>query len=110
MRWAKCHITILAILERKQNRTVALSTSRTAVGRPLVPNVFRLNNRHRHFLSARTIHLFADDPLHLMQNAQAQWQVAIHTGGQLTNKASTHKQLLVDTLSISWCLTQRFCE
>src|SRR5207245_7416080 len=100
----------LAVLEAKEHWTVALNASRSTSSRTFFPDVLRLQHWHRDLLSTRTVHLFAHNLLDLLQDALTQWQVAIYPSCQLTNKASPHEQFLVDAFSISWRLTQRFCE
>src|SRR6266516_4741488 len=101
----KHHLALSAILETEQHRTIALNACGTTINWRHFPELFWLNNRHYHFLSADAIHLLTHDMRDFLDDAIAQRQKAIDAGSQLTDKASTCQEFRVAALRVAWSLT-----
>ena len=65
-----------------------------------LPQLGRLHHGHRDFDGAGAVHLFPDDILDLLQDAQAGGQPVVEAGGQFTDHAGAQHQLVADHLGV----------
>ena len=66
----------------------------------LLPQLGRLHHRHRDLNSPSSVHLFADDGLHLADDAQPHGHVVVDARAQALDQARAHHQLVADDFSV----------
>jgi hypothetical protein len=75
------HLAIVAVTDTQHLWTISV------VAAAFAPKVRRLERRHQHFERAGTVLLFANDPLDLLEDAEAERQPGINAGGRLADQA-----------------------
>ena len=87
---ANTEIAVVAVFHAQQFTAVLKPTA------GFFPQFGRLNGRHKHFLSAGFVHFFTHNVFYFAQRAQAQRHPGVQAGGQFTDHAGTHHQLVAD--------------
>jgi len=85
---------LVAVGEAQQLRPVFLPPPR------LAPQLGRLHRRHQHLLRAGTVHLFANDALHLAQYIDTGGQPVVDSRGHLADEAGAQHQLVADDFGV----------
>ena len=99
MRRAQHERTIAAIDETQQLGAVLLPTA------AFLPQVGRLNHRHRHFDRVSIVHFFANDVFNLFRTRRPVGS-RVKTGGQLADHPGAQHQLVADHFGVGRCLLQ----
>ena len=101
VRRAETEFTAVAVFQAKHLLSEYAPTPR------LLPDLRRLHDRHAQFLSARRIHLLADDLLDLLYRAPRQRQIRIDAARRLADHSRTQHETMARDLSVGRHLAQR---
>src|SRR5207237_3978313 len=72
----------------------------------LLPVLRRRQDRHLHLLGADPVLLLADDLLHLLRDAEPQWQPAVEAGRERSCDRRPEHELVARRLRFGWWLAE----
>ena len=72
----------------------------------LLPDVGRVDHRHRDLLPTDRVHLLSDDRVDLVENALAERQVHVDAGGKLAHEAGPEHELMAQRFGVGGILPE----
>ena len=95
VRHGEHHVVVGLVLEPPHLRADLVPSARR------LPEIGRMDDRHRHLLPADGVHLLPHDVLDLGERATGERQIAEDAGAELADEPGAHQQLMAGDLGVA---------